>query len=558
MWLMFLYRLWYVLFFLALFYSSVGISYAVNMHYEYCDTDINALLLLRAQEEGLDLDKTVLMPPLDNMGDNISEQLYKERARYMEHVLTGETKPIARTILVPVNLNNIHWVGLVIRLDKDNQVSRIQYIDPLGDSTSEDSIPEEIRGSLSIAYERKNYVENLLLLRQTDKTSCGALTVENLIRAAQERFDTEVAHEETTKIIRKQHVELLERFRSDLKFNFRQENNISEFGARKALSQGFRLMMLSSRSMIQRTDGKVILLYGTSTSGKTSLCKEFLNKNLSWDVEGDDISLDQFYVAMSQDIPLFKKYFPYKYHLLSRCMSDQEISLFLFHGIMHCKETASKQAMQRILDTCNQDSIIEDMIKDIEVLLAAQQDMFHRIMRLSASGVSVIVDTMDFEFFYQFKTLQNWECPIQFVLVYCPFEELARRVNARNRGALTKSSLGEYRNPVFPLLQYLTFFRLKLHPKEMLTDKLNVATLLKIVEEQTAESLQVSSIKTELSEITHKSRENLEMVFQQLGFKYPPSDDTVLGFTPIFYCDYMINTQEVSAKDAAEIITSRS
>lgn len=195
-----------------------GIANDVNMYYEYDDVDINVLLLLRAQEEGLDLDGIILMPPLDNTGSQIAEQLQEENMRYRERVLAGE-EPVARTILIPVNLYNIrHWVGLVIKLDTQNRVLQIQYIDPLGNSTFEESIPEKIREALRTLY-GEVHIDNVLLLRQTDGAACGVLTVENLVRAAQGHIDTEVAHENLTRQIRNHHIDLLDRYRPDLRTN---------------------------------------------------------------------------------------------------------------------------------------------------------------------------------------------------------------------------------------------------------------------------------------------------------------------------------------------------
>ncbi|CAL7960841.1 Adenylate kinase (modular protein) [Gammaproteobacteria bacterium] len=265
------------------------IAYRVNMHYEYNDVDVNTLLLLRAQEVGLDLTETVLMPPLDNMGDQIVEQLREERSRYREHVLTREREPRARTILIPVNLNNIHWVGLVVRLDEHDIVSRIQYIDPSGSILSEDFIPDEIRRSLRIVYGDRIYIENLALLRQTDEAACGVLTIENLIRAAQRLFDTEVVYEEQTRLLRGHHIYLLEQFRPDLQFNFRQENDTNEWGTQKIIN----LSLLAQFGDMQLYDSPVvgllslfsdvsaipnIVMLGKSGAGKGTLSKELADK----------------------------------------------------------------------------------------------------------------------------------------------------------------------------------------------------------------------------------------------------------------------------------------
>ena len=274
---------------------------SVNMHYEYDDIDINNLLLLRAQEVGLNLPITVLMPPLDNMGNQIIEQLHEEGRRYQERVLAQEIEPVARTILVPINLNNIHWVGLVIRLNERSQVLQIQYIDPLGDSTFESSIPEEIRRSLSGVYGSGIRIENLMLLRQTDGTSCGVLTVENLIRAAQGQLDTEIVHEELTGLIRDHHADLLERFRPDLRFNLRQrEGYIGIWGIRKAMKLSFMAQINDLRFywfFDDRTSCNMFICFeGMAGIGKTTQC-QLLKERIEKEIKRQAVitkALDEF------------------------------------------------------------------------------------------------------------------------------------------------------------------------------------------------------------------------------------------------------------------------
>ena len=199
----------------------------INMDYEYEDLDVDSLLLLRAQEVGLDLTRTVLVAPLDNMIEELELQLRLELER---NKVVG-----ARTILIPINSNNTHWVGVVIKLDEFNRALQIQYIDPLGTSAFESDIPCEIRAILKVLYGKVVYIENLLLLSQTDRTASGPLTVENLTRVAQGNINTEIAHEGSIREIRSHHIHLLEQLRPDLQFNYRQENNISERGKDKFL-----------------------------------------------------------------------------------------------------------------------------------------------------------------------------------------------------------------------------------------------------------------------------------------------------------------------------------
>ena len=143
---------------------------------------------------------------------------------YNQRSLTQE--PVIRTILAPVNFNNTRWVGLVISLDANNKVLQIKYVDPLRRPVFEDIIPDEIRESLRGAYGSDIHIKNLALLSKADGMTSGALTVENLIRAAQGRYDAEIIQEEQTRLIRKRHIDILERFMPDMKFGFKQANGI--------------------------------------------------------------------------------------------------------------------------------------------------------------------------------------------------------------------------------------------------------------------------------------------------------------------------------------------
>lgn len=256
---------------------SVTSGSVANMIYEYDGVDINELLLLRAQEAGLNLNgEIILLPPLSNAGNLLTEQLREEMLRYEE----GSAE---RTVLIPLNIDNIHWVALAVRFSQGNDVVSIQYIDPMGDSIFEHDIPGEIRSALRAVY-GPIYIENLLLLRQTDTTSCGALTVENLIRVAQGRLESVVVDEGMTMAIRENHISLLETYRNDLNFRERQRNDISEIFRESFLSQRAQAHFLGTSIgeflslFSDKTDLRNIILLGKPGVGKGTLSEIFTKK----------------------------------------------------------------------------------------------------------------------------------------------------------------------------------------------------------------------------------------------------------------------------------------
>lgn len=191
-----------------------------NLAYEYEDQDINVLLPLRAQEAGLDLINTRFIAPLADNREQLQRHLTEERFRYRQELAAGRT-PFARTVLVPVNLYNLHWVGMVIYFNEHDQAERIQYIDPLGNE-----VPTNILAVLQDLYGRQVAVENLRGWQQTDGMACGPLTVENMLLAVQGELQPRVAREPDIAAIRHQHLQLLEQFAPEAQFNFRQGRNI--------------------------------------------------------------------------------------------------------------------------------------------------------------------------------------------------------------------------------------------------------------------------------------------------------------------------------------------
>jgi chloramphenicol 3-O-phosphotransferase len=239
---------------------------SINMQYEYDDADIHNLLLLRLQEEGIGLSgEVVLMPPLENSGNQIVQQLCKEREPYRERLLSGESFSAERIILVPINLNNFHWVGLAIKLDARNDPVRVQYIDSLAGDIS-----VEIGNFIKDVYGKSVYIDSPVILRQIDDASSGVLTVENLVRAAQNICFYEIADGELIGQIRFLHANLLRRFMPEVRFDLKQAMGIDSWRLGKLLERSYRWQK-RDMSLYFFKKGKVVLVLGMSSAGKSSL-----------------------------------------------------------------------------------------------------------------------------------------------------------------------------------------------------------------------------------------------------------------------------------------------
>lgn len=185
---------------------------SINIVYQYEDNDIQAILSARLKQfwvQNFPFTKPVeVLAAVDNiMGMQLESRLTQELRIHQS----------ARICLIPCNLGNAHWVGILLEFNAAGQVSRAEYIDSLKSKTI---IPETFKKQLQQVYPNAHF-KIRELLRQDDYSSCGAYTIENLLVAAlgipSPKPDT----------IRGLHLEALEQNNSVFyaAFNERQRNN---------------------------------------------------------------------------------------------------------------------------------------------------------------------------------------------------------------------------------------------------------------------------------------------------------------------------------------------
>ncbi len=188
----------------------------INNHYQYEDYDVLTILNLRLQQENLN-DVSVI-PPLSTLeGDQLQIQLQGEQNK--SHATPN------RTILIPYNLGNYHWVGIVIRVE-NNHATEFTYYDS---SLPDNEISEyylQLFDTLSKFYKVDIKGNVASGLKQRDGTSCGPLTIENLINAALHHVINGFAN---VLDIRAQHVYLMDTFAPEHYFDVRQFHNLPSF-----------------------------------------------------------------------------------------------------------------------------------------------------------------------------------------------------------------------------------------------------------------------------------------------------------------------------------------
>ncbi|MDM5175764.1 DUF4157 domain-containing protein [Massilia sp. DJPM01] len=193
--------------------SGGSVKAAANADYQYEDVDMYRIL--DAEVARLALPGITIVPPTDNMHPGQLQQRLSET--------TPGNRALDRTILVPFNIGNYHWVGIVIVLGRDivgAPPAIVRYLDPLRGLRSIDgAVLAEIRAVFPGAE-----VEDAGRVLQIDGTSCGPLTIVNLLRQGQGQGLTHnvVSTAGYTAALREQHIALLENVQPGANFRARQ------------------------------------------------------------------------------------------------------------------------------------------------------------------------------------------------------------------------------------------------------------------------------------------------------------------------------------------------
>lgn len=195
-----------------------------NNQYKYDSNDVTRILNLRLEQEQGNLSNVF---PIAAIGDldhaQLRTQLEEESQR------NGAT--LNRTILIPYNLGDSHWVGIVIRLAA-NQVPTINYYDSLGQN-----INQQILEELKTIYRDTVNPVTATGLTQTDMTSCGPLAIENLINDAGNHV---IIENTDARKIRNQHILLMDQFAPEYMFGMLQHYNVNSLKKSSSLAKSVK------------------------------------------------------------------------------------------------------------------------------------------------------------------------------------------------------------------------------------------------------------------------------------------------------------------------------
>lgn len=196
--------------------SSFGSSSKqVNLQYQYEDHDIQAILSSRVEElyaTTPPLKLVYVLAAVDNIVDGqLTQRLQQDIESY-----THDDK--TRIVLIPCNLGNFHWVGILVEFKYNGEIERAIYIDSLTDHNKPTkNLNEQLQSVYSSCNLKVCNLKVYKLLQQQDTTSCGAYTIENLLLAIQHKKANKLIE---AKEIRLQHLECLQKYNLEFYKNF--------------------------------------------------------------------------------------------------------------------------------------------------------------------------------------------------------------------------------------------------------------------------------------------------------------------------------------------------
>lgn len=139
-----------------------------NLFYFYKDTDITEVLEERLLEEGLENSDIHVLGAMSSCQKGQLTAFVKGNR---------EAFPTGKVLLIPYNIGYAHWVGILLEYDDNGAPKRAEYMDSMRGSPT-----PSIKKEISDIDPRFN-LRTKKAARQYDFTSCGAYTIENLLKA---------------------------------------------------------------------------------------------------------------------------------------------------------------------------------------------------------------------------------------------------------------------------------------------------------------------------------------------------------------------------------------
>jgi hypothetical protein len=152
--------------------------------YIYTKAAMDKILQLRLQSANIDVEHARVVHPNYIFNETTALAFSQDLADQISAVEMGANSGVTPTLLIPVNINNQHWVGMTIEFVEGNII--ITYMDSEA-SPMPESLNEQLKAELVQLYPNVNIaiVEKAVELQKYN--NCGLEVIENLIAAVAEK-----------------------------------------------------------------------------------------------------------------------------------------------------------------------------------------------------------------------------------------------------------------------------------------------------------------------------------------------------------------------------------
>lgn len=239
-------------------------------------------------------------------------------------------------------------------------------------------------------------------------------------------------------------------------------------------------------SQIQQPTGRVIIVGGHSTAGKTTIINAIMKLDPNQSELGIDItpprSIYEYLEKNHTKFGVSKEDWQHLHDVLIPRDENYHIhdavdeGQFQFRdGVSEIDKDRAKKTAKKLRDPCK---------KFIETLPHSSLLVMNKAHELAGSGKNVIMDTVNIDQLDN-HPLEN-QGQITKVLVYCKLSALSNRLKQRTREALESGHPENVRAGTFPLHQYLEIFgpRKDRDKEDDVIDTVSRETVEQVIEEQ--------------------------------------------------------------------------
>jgi hypothetical protein len=282
--------------------------------------------------------------------------------------------------------------------------------------------------------------------------------------------------------------------------------------------------------------GRLVILYGTSTSGKTSIGREL--ERMGWvHMELDNFCSKKLFSTVKAILPhdyeTCEKYLT-KIGMLHVFLGNRQQPIyrnpFDVEGVSLCS-----------VSIANILSKLGDVYKEVSVT-DILQEITEESLRAVFERRSVVLDAFLMQEHIDIIKFFLRDYPATFILNYCPFRVLCARVLQRNVFAYAANP-DEFRSPTMVFEQFASFYRPRRHLREV-----NLGVLSR-------KDIDLENRRSNLDSIgpTWSTGDKYDLFLKKFGLKRRSTIVISTDFLP----DYMLNSEGYEPQDCAKFIIAQ-